>query len=162
MSGFKKLYNSLLILPSFGFATCWRFNKSWIPHNILLKQGLVIKHCTGQSKQMHTFYYRYHFQGFNAKSIVQTQKQFLRGFPSRNAPTRLTTKCFQEKFRETGSYRITVASHSHPEQRKSRCNCETMLGVVSKETHKTNCPRRQIFQGVQLCMYALGSSPVST
>jgi len=35
--------------------------------------------------------------------VVQTQRQFRRDFPGRNAPTRLTTKRLLDNFRETGT-----------------------------------------------------------
>ena len=40
---------------------------------------------------------------FTTKSLIQTQRQFDRDFPGRNAPTRATILRLLNKFRETGS-----------------------------------------------------------
>ncbi len=49
---------------------------------------------------------------FATKSGVQTQRQFWRDFPGRNAPTRLTTKRLLDKFRETGSVQDNIVGRS--------------------------------------------------
>ena len=40
---------------------------------------------------------------FSTKPLIQTQRQFSRGFPGRNAPIRVTILCLMNKFKETGS-----------------------------------------------------------
>ncbi|KAK8376341.1 hypothetical protein O3P69_009765 [Scylla paramamosain] len=45
---------------------------------------------------------------FTTKSGVQTQQQFRRDFPGRNAPTRLTIKRFLDNFRETGGIQDNI------------------------------------------------------
>ena len=69
------------------------------------------------------------------KSVVQTQRQFRRDFPGRNAPISFTTKRFLDKFRETGSLQANIKSSQWPEtvsqHKKSHRDRETTLRVKS-------------------------------
>ena len=49
---------------------------------------------------------------FATKSLIQTQRQFRRDFPARNAPTRVTILHLLNKFRETGSIQDKNKGHS--------------------------------------------------
>ncbi|KAK8372042.1 hypothetical protein O3P69_011893 [Scylla paramamosain] len=60
---------------------------------------------------------------FATKSVVQTQRQFRRDFPGRNAPTRLTIRRLLDKFRETGS----VQDNTEALRRKRGVDMDTVI-----------------------------------
>ena len=75
------------------------------------------------------------------KSLIQTQRQFRRDFPGRNAPTRATILRILNKFRETGSVQDKNQGHSG-RTRSARTdphidNVRGHLAMSPKEIHKT-------------------------
>ena len=78
---------------------------------------------------------------FATKSLIQTQRQFSRGFPGRNAPTRVTVLYLLNTFKETGSVQDKNKGYSgqpmtgrtDPQHRQ----CEINFGNVPKENQKT-------------------------
>jgi len=101
---------------------------------------------------------------FVMKSVVQTQQQFRRNFPCRNAPTRLATKRLLD-YNNSGRrevQRITLnAAAAGQSGQKITCECETMFGAVSKEIHKTFFPVDTSFKKFSCAHNAPGSSHVS-
>ena len=77
---------------------------------------------------------------FTTKSLIQTQRQFGRDFPGRNAPTRVTILRLLNKFRETGS--VNKGHSGRLRSARTDPNMDNVrehlaFGNVSKEIHKT-------------------------
>ena len=78
---------------------------------------------------------------FATKSLIHTQRQFRRDFPSRNAPTRATILHLLNKFWETGSVHDKNKGQSgRPRSARTDPNINYVrehLANVPKEIHKT-------------------------
>ena len=77
---------------------------------------------------------------FATKSLIQTQRQFRRDFPGRNAPPRVTILRLLNKFREAGSVQDMNKGHSgRPRSARTDPNIdnERKFGNIPKEIHKT-------------------------
>ena len=63
------------------------------------------------------------------KSLIQTQRQFRRDFPGRNAPTRVTILRLLDEFRETKSVENKNKGHSgRPRSARTDPNIDNVRG----------------------------------
>ena len=72
------------------------------------------------------------------KSLIQTQRQFRRDFPGRNAPTRVTILRLLDKFRETGSVQNKNKGHSgRPRSARTDPNIDNVREHLARSPRKS-------------------------
>ena len=72
------------------------------------------------------------------KSLIQTQRQFRRDFPGRNAPTRVTILRLLDKFRETGSVQDKNKGHSgRPRSARTDPNIDNVREHLARSPRKS-------------------------
>ena len=75
---------------------------------------------------------------FATKSIIQTQRQFRRDFPGRNAPIIVTILRLLNKFRETGSVQDKTKGHSgRPRSSRNDFNLDTVREHLAMSPRKS-------------------------
>lgn len=82
------------------------------------------------------------------KSLIQTQRQFRRDFPGRNAPTRVTILRLLDKFRETGGVQDKKKGHSgRPRSARTDPNIDNVREHLARSPSKST---RRLLQETDL------------